>query len=162
MAIDIFISCDQHDRELCDELVKHLTSLKKQQVIREWYIGYIIPGAPREAEIMEHLANAQIILLLISKDFQASEFCYSVEMQEAIARHKARRAHVVPILLRPVDVQGEPFTALSMLPSDGVPVIKWSDRDDAFVDIVQGIRRVIGELTPNPLLAYRRKEASVR
>jgi TIR domain len=162
MAIDIFISYAQDDQELRIQLGKHLSSLKNQQIIREWYNGYIVPGTPRKAEILKHLAEAQIILLLISVDFVASDFCYSIEMTEAIARHKARQARVVPILLRPVDIQGTPFADLSMLPSGGEPVSKWSNLDDAFIDIVWGIRRVVEDLIPNPPVAYRGKQAPAR
>lgn len=162
MAVDVFISYAQDDQDLRIQLGKHLSSLKNQQIIREWYDGYIVPGTPRKEEILKHLAEAQIILLLITKDFMASEFCYSVEMQAAIARHKAGQARVVPILLRAVDVQGAPFADLVMLPSGGEPVSKWPDPDDAFFDIVQGIRRVIRDLLPNPPVAYREKQAPAR
>src|SRR2546429_3162891 len=96
---------------------------------------------------MEHLKAAQIILLLISADFIQSDFCYSIEMEQAIDRHNAGEARVIPILLRPTDWQGAPFDKLKMLPTDAKAVTRWRRRDDAFADIVQGIRASINDLT---------------
>ena len=52
----------------------------------------------------------------------ASEFCYSIELQEAIARHDAKQARVLPIVLRPTDWEGAPFAKLQALPSEARPV----------------------------------------
>jgi hypothetical protein len=96
---------------------------------------------------MEHLNSAQIILLLISDDFMASDFCYSIEMTSAIDRHDANQARVIPIILRPVDWTGAPFEKIKALPPCGKPVTDWPNQDNAFVDIVRGIRKAINDLT---------------
>lgn len=89
----------------------------------------------------------------------ASDFCYSIEMKEALTRHDANEARVIPIILRPTDWTGAPFEKLKVLPTDAKPVSKWLDRDDAFEDIVKGIRRAIQDLGAtahsNPRLAHR-------
>ena len=97
----------------------------------------------------------QIILLLISADFMDSDFCYSIEMTQAIARHDANQARVLPIILRPTDWKGAPFAKLKVLPTDGKAVTRWPTHDDAFEDVVRGIREAIDDLTkkgipPNP------------
>jgi hypothetical protein len=53
----------------------------------------------------KHLQDASIILLLVSPDFLASDYCYSMEMQWALERHHTGESHVIPILLRPTDWQ---------------------------------------------------------
>src|SRR5260370_3708339 len=141
--LDIFISCAQNDHELCAELVKHLTSLKRQRIVREWHIGYIIPNTLQEPKILKHLAKAQVILLLISEYFLNSEFCSSSEMNYALARHKAAQACTLPILFRPpASIPRNPFTDLPMLPENKIAVTSWSNKDQAYVAIVEGIRRV--------------------
>jgi hypothetical protein len=146
MAIEVFISYSHQDQALRTELEKHLSNLKRQNIITSWYDGNIIPGKELEPEIMQHLKHAQIILLLVSADFIASDFCYSIEMKEAIARHNANQARVIPILLRPTDWKGAPFAILKMLPTDAKAVTRWPTLDDAFEDVVQGIRAAIDEL----------------
>src|SRR5207248_2499021 len=107
------------------------------------------------SQISEHLNRDQIILLLISADFMDSDFCYSIEMMRAIARHDANQARVLPIILRPTDWKGAPFDKLKVLPADGKAVTSWATHDEAFVDVVKGIREAIDDLTtkgipPNP------------
>jgi tetratricopeptide (TPR) repeat protein len=147
MAYEVFISYSHRDQALRTELDKHLSNLKRQNVITSWYDGDIIPGAEWEPEIMKRLKRAQIILLLVSADFMASDFCHSIEMKEAIARHDANQARVIPILLRPSAWKGAPFAKLQALPSEGKAVTSWANHDEAFVDIAEGIQRVVEELS---------------
>jgi tetratricopeptide (TPR) repeat protein len=147
MTYEVFISYSHRDKELRNELEKHLSNLKRQQIIASWYDGDISPGMEWEPQIMEHLRRAQIILMLVSADFMASDFCYSIEMKEAVARHDANQARVIPILLRPTDLKDSPFTKLKMLPTDAKAVTRWPTLDDAFEDVVQGIRAAIDDLT---------------
>ena len=110
MPVEVFISYAHKDRKLRDELAVHLGNLRNQHVISDWYDGDLIPGTEWEQDILEHLRTARIILLLISAHFMASPFCQDIEMQEAIARHQARQARVIPILLRPTDWQDASFS----------------------------------------------------
>src|SRR6266513_5117730 len=146
MAIEVFISYSHQDQALRQKLDNHLANLKRQNIITSWYDGDITPGENLLPQIIEHLNKAQIILLLVSADFMTSKFCYSIELQEAIARHDAKQARVIPIILRPTDWEGAPFEKLQMLPSDARPVSAWSSRDAAFKDVVAGIRRAIQDL----------------
>ncbi len=155
MPFSVFISYSHRDREFCQELETHLSNLRRQNVIASWYDGNISPGTDWKSQIMEHLNTDQIILLLISADFMASDFCYSIEMTQAIARHDANQARVLPIILRPSDWKGAPFAKLKVLPTDGKAVTRWPTRDDAFEVIVQGIRDAVDGLIkkgtlPNP------------
>ncbi len=160
MALEVFISYSHRDKGLRGELEKHLANLKRQQLITSWYDGDIIPGTEWQQEIVQHLNSAQLILLLVSADFMDSDFCYSIEMEQAIARHDADQARVIPILLRPTDWKGAPFEKLQALPSGATPVTDWPDRDKAFLNVVQGIRAAIDDLvkkkkTANPQPAHR-------
>jgi hypothetical protein len=87
--------------------------------------------------------TASVILLLISSDFLASDYCYGVEMQKALERHHAGTAHVVPILLRPVDWCNAQFAHLSCLPSNERPITSWTNLDEAFLDVAIGIRTLL-------------------
>ena len=132
MQFEVFISYSHLDRELRNQLATALSNLRNQHLISDWYDGNITPGSEWKKQILAHLAQAQIILLLISPDFMASEFCYSIEMNQAIARHDNNQARVIPIVLRPTDWEGTPFEKLLALPSDGRPITSWPDRDQAF------------------------------
>jgi hypothetical protein len=146
LEFDVFISYSHKDRALRDELANHLSNLRNQGLISDWYDGDIIPGTEWKQPIMAHFNTAKIILLLISADYLSSDFSYSEEMIHALERHELGEARVIPIILRLADWEGFPFSKLQVLPRYGRPVTKWEDRDEAFLDIVMGIRRYIKDL----------------
>ena len=148
--IEIFYSYSHRDEDLRSELEKHLSLLKRNGVIAEWHDRKIVPGAEWSGEIDEHLETADIILLLVSSDFIASDYCYEIEMKRAMERHTQRAARVIPIILRKCDWEGAPFGKLQALPNDGKPIKTWNDMDEAFTDVVAGLKRTIAEITRVP------------
>lgn len=148
--LEIFCCYARKDQSLLNELKKHLTPLQRRGLIAIWIDVDIDAGAVWEEEIKKHLNTAQIILLLISPDFMASEYCYSIEMQRALERHEQKEAHVIPILLRPTIRKGAPFDKLQVLPTNAKPVTdrrSWLSEDEALNDVAEGIRKVVEELT---------------
>ncbi len=116
--------------------------LQRQGVISAWHDRAIPPGGVWEAEILGHLERADIILLLVSADFLASEYCWDKEVAHAMARQRAGTAQVIPVVLRPMDWSMAPFATLQALPRDAKPVTTWPNHDEAFADIARGIRQV--------------------
>src|SRR5438067_2461110 len=146
--IEVFFSYAHEDEKWRKELEKQLSNLQNQGLIVGWYDRQISAGTEWEREINKHLEAARLILLLISPDFMASKFCYSVELKRAIERHYTGEARVIPIILRPVDWKGAPFEKLLVLPTDGKPILssQWHNPDEAFYDVAQGIRNAVEEL----------------
>ncbi len=148
--VEVFYSYAHEDEKLRDKLDNHLTLLQREGLISEWHDRQIEAGDDWESEINAHLDSAQVILLLVSDDFIASDYCYSVEMERALERHEDGEVLVIPIILRPVDWETSPFGKLQALPKDGKAVTLWSNRDSAFKNVAQGIRKVIREFKPKP------------
>jgi tetratricopeptide (TPR) repeat protein len=146
-SVEVFFSYAHEDEALRDELKKHLSNLKRQGVITDWYDRDISAGKEWDEEVKEHLESARVILLLISPDFMDSDYINDVEVKRAMERHESGEARVLPVILRPVDWQGAPFSKLQGLPTDVKPVSSWDDRDEAFLDITKGIRKAIQELS---------------
>ena len=144
-SVEIFISYAPEDEKLREKLVKHLAALKRSGLVNLWYDHKVAPGFDHEEEMKQHLKAAQIILLLVSPDFIASDYCYSIEMQQAIERHKNAEARAVSVLLRPVYLQDTSLASLPMLPKDAKPVTKYEDQDDAMLDVVMGILEIARE-----------------
>ena len=142
----VFASYSHKDEAFHDELAKHLKPLEREGVIRPWHDRKITAGREFGTAIDNVLEKAEIILLLISPDFVASDYCWSREMERAMERHESDEARVVPVILRPVDRNNTPFGKLLALPTDGKPVTSWPNHDDGFLDIAKGIRRVAEEL----------------
>ena len=141
--IKIFISYSHHDEGLRQELDTHLSSLKQQGLIDVWHDRRIIGGSELDPEINKLLSSANIILLLISPDFIASNYCYNVELQAALQKHKNGTATVLPVILRPCDWHDLPFGGLLVSPPDGKPIIKYPSLDDGFQEVVKEIKRII-------------------
>jgi tetratricopeptide (TPR) repeat protein len=149
--LQVFISYSHRDEELRQEFVKHLRQLKRDGLIQDWHDREITAGSEWAGQIDEHLNAADIIVLLVSPDFVASEYCYDIEMKRALERHAAREARVVPVILRPSDWRTSPFARLNALPQDAKPVVEWPTQDPklhdrGFLNVVEGLRRVAREL----------------
>ncbi|BCL82183.1 TIR domain-containing protein [Ktedonobacteria bacterium brp13] len=144
--IEIFYSYAHEDEDLQKQLDEHLSSLKQQKLISGWYDRDISAGALWSEEIQRHLHSARIILFLVSSSFLASKYCYEVEVQEALKRHEAGEAVVIPVILRSCYWQVAPFGQFQALPKNAKPVTLWSNRDAAFTDVVKGIVKVINEI----------------
>jgi nucleoside phosphorylase/transcriptional regulator with XRE-family HTH domain len=145
--ITLFYSYAREDEPSCVELEKHLRILQQQGFITEWHHRRIAPGTDWSKEIDTHLIRASVILLLISSDFLASDYSYSVEMARSLERHKANEARVIPIILRPTDWFDTPFAHLQALPRNAIPVTTWTNREEAFLEIFTGIRYACEELS---------------
>lgn len=89
-----------------------------------------------------------MILLLISPDFLASDYCYKIEMQRALERQQAGQARVIPLILRPCDWQTAPFGHLQVLPRNGQPITTWSNQDEAFLEISRSLRALLAQPLP--------------
>ncbi len=146
----IFCCYAHEDQALLKRLKIHLISLQRQDLITTWTDTDISPGANWEQEITKHINTARIILLLVSPDFIASDYCYSNEMAQALERDKRGDAHVIPIILRPVYWEKAPFHKLQALPKNAKPLTKWSNIDDGFLSIVEGILLAIKNLPQQP------------
>lgn len=148
MSIKVFYCYAREDKAHRATLEKHLGNLKRLELITGWSDRNIDAGKEWAKEIDCNLNTANIILLLISPDFMHSEYCNSVEMKHALERHKNGTARVIPIILRHVEHEDAPFSRLQALPTGAVPITdrKWRTRDEAFLDVAQGIRKVVKEL----------------
>jgi hypothetical protein len=145
-TIEVLCSYSHKDEYFRDEIEKHLSLLRRQRVIAIWHDRRIAAGTEWKGKIDKHLNTAQIILLLVSSDFLASDYCYNIEMKRAMERHKAGEARVIPIILRPVDWKGTPFSKLQALPKDAKAVSLWENQDEALKDIAESIRVAIEEI----------------
>ncbi len=145
-AVELFYSYAHEDEPLRRELEKHLKLLERQGLLRGWHDRELVAGTDWDREIDERLRSADVILLLVSADFMASDYIWGKELRVAMARHEAGEARVIPVVLRPVDWSAAPFARLQALPKDARPVVSWASRDEAFADVARGIRRVVSEL----------------
>jgi len=142
----IFCSYARRDEEHLELLRMYLIGLRRQGLIEEWHDREILPGQEWEQAIDENLKTSDIILLLISPRFVASDYAYEREMQQAVERHDRGEARVIPIIVQPADWEWAPFGKLQALPKDARPITTWPNQDEAWLDVARGIRKVANQL----------------
>ncbi len=144
--IHLFISYSHKDQKHREQLETALALLHREGKVHTWHDRLIAPGTEWGKDIDANLEAAQIILFLISADFIASDYAYGVEMKRALQKQEGGKARAIPILVRPTDWKTAPFASLQALPEGGMPVTKWKNRDEAWTNVTQGIRKVVDEL----------------
>lgn len=146
--LELFYSYSHKDEPLRKQLETHLDPLRRDGLIKPWTDRCIPAGTEWSKQIDHHIRSANIILLLISPDFLASNYCVDIEMDIALQRHKKNEAVVIPLILRPSDWQNSRFNHLQCLPRDGKPVKSFSNRDVPFAAIAKELRTLITQTTP--------------
>ena len=149
-ATTVYLSYAQQDKALKQELENHLAVLRQTGQISLGGEREIQPGTDWAQTIDPRLSTADIVLLLLSADLLGSGYCSVAEVRQALARHRAGKALVIPMVLRRVDVTGLPISVFPCLPGDDKerwkPVMSWADRDEAWWKVIQGLRHAIATL----------------
>lgn len=149
-GIRAFVSYSHKDDALREELQTHIKLFLRQGKLDAWDDRRITPGDEWKGQIDNNLENAELVLLLVSADFIASDYCYDIEMKRALERHKEGTARVIPIIIRDCAWQSAPFGKVNALPTDGHPVTHpthWGNgayaRDTAWKSVADGIAKVL-------------------
>ena len=148
--VNVFISYAREDASYCEQLSRHLSNLQELGLIRPWIDREINPGGSWDSDIRDAVNSAELILFLVSADFLASGYIRGVEMARAFERLQNGETTVLPVVIRPVDLAGNRLNKLQLLPTDGRSIDSWPNQDEAYVDVVSGIRRVIDDIRRSP------------
>jgi internalin A len=143
-AARLFYSYSGKDEEFKAELETHLSLLKREGKLSTWHMKKIVPGTDWDKAIDENLKSADIILLMISSDFLASDYIWDVEVRQAMQQHESGESHVIPVIVRDCSWTTAPFGKLQGVPK-GKAVKLWPDRDSAWREISDWIRKIADE-----------------
>lgn len=143
----VFISYSRADQVYLDDLRKWLRVFEIRGMVEIWYDGMIEAGSEWDEVIKENLQSADVILLLLSADFLASDYIYDVELKIAVERHMQGETTVVPIIIRHCDWQSFDGAYLQViqervLPEGGKPVASttdWSNKEEAWQSVSRGL-----------------------
>ncbi len=144
----IFVSYSHKDLDFRKELENRLKPLLRRKKITElWYDHQIMGGQDWDEEIRHNLNTAEIIILLISDDFWASDYIDSDELPIILERYHNNDCTVIPIVVRKDSYwKGHEISKIQAIPTDAAtgkltPISKWKDLDDAWSVIVQDIQK---------------------
>ena len=141
--LNIFLSYAHEDEAMKTQLDKNLIMLKKSDKVNIWQDRQIIAGTEWDEAIAKELAAADIILLLISVDFNNSQYIWDKELKVALERHEKKEARVIPVILRTCEWSEMPYARLQALPTGARPITSFADADVAYTDVAKGIRMVV-------------------
>ncbi|GHO93820.1 hypothetical protein KSF_038680 [Reticulibacter mediterranei] len=145
--IAIFYCYAPEDERYCRELEKQLAVMRRNKLITSWHSLDIQAGAVAQDETDRALQAADIVLLLVSPDFMASDRLYEEQVKAALLRRETGIARVIPIIVRDTaEWENSEFGMLTALPPGKKSVKAWGNSDAAFASIAVGIRRVVEEL----------------
>ncbi len=148
MGKKLFISYSHKDESHRDDFEDHLSVLKRRGVVDVWHDRRIVPGSEWKGEIDRNLEEADIVVLLISPSFLASDYCFDVELKRAMEKKDEGTAEIIAILVRPCDWNDCEFAKYQAVPKDAKPITTWSDADSAWLDVVKGLKRHIEDFEP--------------
>ena len=140
----IFISYAREDRGWVDKLKNHLASLQRKGLVESWDDSSIWPGKEWNASIMKALGEADIYILMVTVDFIASDYINQNELPVALKRAEGEEnVQIVPVIVRPCNWFTEFYNSYQALPKDGKPISTWDNEDKAYLDVVEGLMKLI-------------------
>ena len=142
----LFLSYAHEDRNILEELRKHLAPLRHEQVVTDWYDRELVPGQSWNHRIQEQLESSHLVLVIVTADFVASDYAYGQELNRALELHDTGLLRLIPVIARNCLWQNLPLARIQVLPEGAVPISRWQDRDDAYVSVVTGVERAAREI----------------
>lgn len=99
MRDKIFISYSYEDESYLNALKTHLHPLELMDKLEEWDDQKILAGRDWENEIMSAIHSTAVAILLISKDFLASDYIMKKELPRLLDAHEKHQIRIIPIIL---------------------------------------------------------------
>lgn len=144
--LKVFLSYSHEDENMKNILDKNLVMLKRSDKIEVWQDRAIKAGDVWDEQIRRELEAADIILLLISVDFNNSQYIWNKELKTAMERHERGEARVIPIILRTCEWSEMPYAKLQALPTNAKPISSFTDTDVAYTEVAKGIRMLVDHM----------------
>ena len=146
MKPKLFISYSHKDEEYIKKgFVKHLSPLKDKGLIEDWYDRKILAGEDLQSKINNNLEEADIICLCISANFLHSNECKK-EKDNSFRLKNEKGITIIPIILSPCGWQDDvDISKLLALPTDGIAVSTYSNQDEAWLDVYEGLKKVLNK-----------------
>lgn len=136
----VFVSYSKADKKFLDELLTWLKPLQRGELLTTWSDRDLVAGEEWDSRIKSQLRDADIVLVLLSANALATNYIWDNEITQAVKQHKSGKSRVIPIILRPCVWNDTPLRDLSALPEKAKAISSFAKRDEAWKQVVQGIR----------------------
>lgn len=143
-----FISYSHADDAALGRLHKHLAMLRRDDMLSAWTDHEILAGSRLDAAITKALEGSSLFLALVSPDYLDSSYCYEKEFTRAMELEKAGKLRIVPIIVQPCEWKNSPLSSFLVVPKDGKAVSEWTNENNAYLDVVTSIRKILEGADP--------------
>jgi hypothetical protein len=139
----VFICYSHKDKVVLEELLTHLKPLERTLRISAWSDRRIRPGASWFRQIKSALASTKVAVLLVTKDFLASDFIREHEMRPLLREAQKGGVHILWVPVRACLHNETPLKDYQAVLSPEKPVaeMKKDKRDKAWVKICEEIKK---------------------
>lgn len=153
---EVFISYAHDNLDEREELIKHLTVLKRQGLISNWSDKKLIGGEIWDKVIKKKLDDADIVLFLVSSEFLASDYINNVEVEETIKKYHENTVQVFPIILNNCMWEQTKLNSFQAVPSDKgrlKPISEWADKNKAYYTVsIELMKSIKGQISDDSQL----------
>jgi hypothetical protein len=137
----IFISYAHKDKAYLDELEKHLQPWERKKKIMVWTDRDVTAGQEWGKEVKQRLGEAEIVLFLVSPDFLASDYINDSEIKAAVEKQKQNQNLLIPVIIRPVDLELLDFNSTKVVPEGERAISEWESQDNAWKAVMQSLKK---------------------
>jgi internalin A len=152
-----FISYSKYDGELNKDGNDYINDFKafmnplieSNKLIQAWDDSLLIAGEEPDKRIKEELQSADIIFLLVSKDFLNTPYILDTQIEMAIERYNRKECAIIPIIIKPCGWKdNDLLKGLEVLPGEKDTVSSWKNktwntRDDVWLHVYEEVKRTI-------------------
>ena len=138
----LFYSYCHADETALGRIQKGLRILIENERVEEWWDRKLRGSDNLSGEIGTALENADVIMMLLSDAYLASESCRK-EMDYAIKENGKRNKIAVPVVIRECGWEEvEELRNIVALPRDAKPLVRWPSVDSGIADIRKSMKSV--------------------
>jgi len=141
----VFISYSHKDKKFLHELLTHLKPFIREERISIWSDEQIEPGAKWFDEIMLALASTKVVVMLVTKDFLASDFIHEHELGPLLKEAQQGGVRILWVLVRACVYKETPLKDYQTLIPPDKPLANMTkaERDGAWVKICEAIKAAL-------------------
>ncbi|MCW5634459.1 MAG: toll/interleukin-1 receptor domain-containing protein [Rubrivivax sp.] len=144
----LFVSYSHRDEADRERFGVHLAALEAERYYEVWHDRKLGAGQDWAKEIDRHLAEADVVVLLVSADLINSRYVWGIELEQALRQEAAGKTRIVSVILKPCRWQ-RPFSPLAKrqaLPPKLDRVRSVSEhpggKEKAFDEVMEGLERL--------------------
>jgi hypothetical protein len=138
----VFISYSHKDSRFLNQLLTHLKPLERAGRVTHWSDRQIRPGSEWFDQIKAAIASSKVAILLVTKDFLASDFIHEHELGPLLKEAEQGGVKILWVLVRACSYTETPLRHYqAVLPPDKPLAQMRAERDIAWVKICEEVKK---------------------